>query len=523
MDELIIQPINPIYFSGGLPDYYYYSHNPIDCYAQKFENDDTTKVQVLSEDAISAFTLIRAKDNKAMRSYAVNQIGTVKDSDLDIYEIPVEFDNLDEDMYYFRLASGGKERFSELIAVAEKWEKTLWIEYNNSEDHDGVKFDNGNFGVRVEGTLQEFQPDSDSNIYDDTNKRPTTLKSTPFRMFTLYIGNSDGLPDFMLDMVNRIFTCDYTTIDGRLFNKTDDSEWEFERIVENPFAGMHMMIQAIDPVQRMIFLSDEEDDENVRTVMFRKAYKAEGMGDDFSVSGVIESKTLLDYISVFPNGSSPYTLKVGTTNGGNDILETEITEDSETLQVRLAYATAKTLYFTGVTSGNQDFYIVYERLNKEISVDNAEAETTDFMKYMTVLFDGTPEQLTAAFNLNTGLGRNDWEGWAICDGRNGTIDRRDTFPYGWDLNTGNAGDTVGSNTVSISEQNLPKITPKWKFTQGQKNDVFQGRDGNIYSVQPTISKSPIAIDRNPIESFGGNQPMDIRPKRVLTVFVQKIN
>lgn len=63
------------------------------------------------------------------------------------------------------------------------------------------------------------------------------------------------------------------------------------------------------------------------------------------------------------------------------------------------------------------------------------------LPFMSIDYDGP----LTNFNLTTGLGIGDYEGWAICDGRNGTPDRRGTFTvYRTDSNPAN-GNTFAND------------------------------------------------------------------------------
>lgn len=523
---MIVQPINTIYFKDALPDYYYYLHNPYECYAQKWERNDLTIIQVISENQPS-LTMMQAEDNLLVRTFNPEIVGEVKDTDLDIYQFRINF-NITEGDYYFRLADSQDELYSEIINIKAKHKDTIFIEFNNEEDHEGFKFSDleTNVGFRVEGTVQEFTPDSNDNVYRDTNVTPVTLSSKPFRLFKLYIGGSKGVPDFILDLVNRIFSCDFTEIDGKLFNKTPDSEWDVVRFDTNPFGGMSMIVQAVDPVMRMIFQNIGADEEEEKCVLLRRAKKLENISDDVRVTGLIKDRTVIDYIAVYKMTASPYTLKIGTSAGGNQLGEVLISSSSEKIQLGIPFEGDGDLYLTGPTEGNQIMYVVYERLNKEVCFIQEEGQPrSGLLVGSVILYGGNPGDLLTNFNLTTGLGKGDWADWAICDGRNGTVDRRDTFAYGWDLENGNTGDIVGENLKQITEANLPRITPRWKWSQGQRNDVAKGRDNVVYQDGSQImnNKSPNNIDRNPIEPFGNNQPFDVRGKRVLSVFIQKIS
>jgi len=543
IDNFFISPLNPIGFSEVRPDLYYeFNHNPYCCYAQKFENGDQTRFQMMSKEIVDSVILRRASDNKVISSLPFENIGTANFSDepfsfgfnpddYRLYESVIDFDSIDEDYYYIEIETSSNEKyFSDLMQVSPKWEDTLWIEYRNSTDHDGIKFrDDDLFGIRVEGTVREFQPSAEDNVYFDDPHNPHTLSSRPYRNFTLFVGGKNGMPDYMSDIVNRVMTTDHVYIDGDRFNKNDESEWEVQRDPEIPFQSMSMSVQSVDPVMQFSFREpikpiyiDLGD-----WVLFRRSHNV-SKSSDFTVKNVIKDKTTLEYITIYGNGITPYELKVGTTEGGDEILTTVISEPIETLHLRENFADDTTLYFSGVTE-MQDFHIVYEILNKKGGQydDNNNSNNGDLPIGVILLYGKTPQELSGDFDINTGMGRNNspFKGWAICDGRNGTFDYTDSVPYGWDQKTGQIGDVEGSNMVKIQESELPVITPKWRWSEGMRNDTFKGRDGTIYVDMQTANKpsNDAPIEQEPIQPFGGGADFDLRSQRVISLFIQKIS
>lgn len=544
-DDIFISPINPIGFTDIRPESYYdFKHNPIDCYAQKFENSDTTIIQVLSKKSVQEVNLIRAFDNKKIKSYTITAKGIanvssqnsfiiISPDNYGVYESKINFEDLEDDLYYLEIISNTiPVKFSDLIHVSEKWENTLLIEYANTSDHEGFKFnieEEEFLSIRVEGTIREFQPSSDDNIYTDQPHRTHILSSVPYRKFTLFLGGKNGIPDYLADIINRAFTVDHIFIDEDRFNKTEESEWEVQRDPDVEFMAMSTEIQSIDPVLNFSFpgLLQEDLQDPSDWVIFRRSANRTS-STDFVISSIIKDKTTLEYITVYKKEANPYILKVGTSPGANDILETQITESIETLHLRQNFDKKTTLHFSGITE-SQDFHIVYEKLDKrggELGGNN-NSNNGDLPINSIIIYGGTPQQLSADFNLETGLARSssEYSGFAICDGRNGTYNFIDSFAYGWDLKEDQIGDVVGENRINLKESELPKITPKWIWEQGMKNDTFQGRDGTIYVDMATANKpsNNNPINRNPIEEIGGGEKLDIRSKRTLSIYIQKIN
>lgn len=528
--KLLISPISPVVFLDSIPDFYYYSHNPVECYAQKFIPGDRTVLQFLADSKVT-LTLLNAENNSVIRSIDTDLINTVKGSELGVYKADLVFSEADTGVVFLRVSTAsGEVLHSILLDVSGTHAlNTVFIEYKNGKDHENFRFVNleGQVGVRVEGTVQDFIPSALDHIYIDANRSASTLSSTPYRLFTLYAGNAEGLPDYMLDLVNRAFTCEEIQIDGKRFNKDEGAEWEVQRVPEYARAGMSISIQAIDPYLSLDLSGDSDplDPEELgQGVLFRRSLNRLNRSSPFSISGIFKDKTVLDYIVVYKKSAPGYLLKVGTSEGGSELGEIQIGGSVETIQFRYAFDSATTIYLSGVDTGPQDFHFVYEKLNKTGGQSEEEAPGDPIGLFGVIMYGGTSSQLEQDFDLNTGLGRpgTTWSGFAVCDGRNGTFDMRETFPFGWDFLTGEPGDKEGQNSITLSEGQLPEIKPKWKFSQGQENDVSKGRDGTFYSALDGNNKHTRSIDRYPIEPFGKGEPIDIRPRRVLSIFVKKI-
>lgn len=71
-----------------------------------------------------------------------------------------------------------------------------------------------------------------------------------------------------------------------------------------------------------------------------------------SFSQAIAIKTWLEKLVIVPRLGTP-TIKIGTTSGGNEIIDTTLVGDFLPVMIQQYYATGITLYFT-VASGNVD-------------------------------------------------------------------------------------------------------------------------------------------------------------------------
>lgn len=104
-------------------------------------------------------------------------------------------------------------------------------------------------------------------------------------------------------------------------------------------------------------------------------------------------------------------------------------------------------------------------------------------------------------------------GFALCDGKNGTPDLRDRFLVGAG-NSYKLGNTGGVNMVTLTIAQMPS----------HEHDVYSGRYGsNIYSISCDGSSYGGILDhKHKTKSAGGNQPHENRPPYYALHYIMKL-
>lgn len=104
-------------------------------------------------------------------------------------------------------------------------------------------------------------------------------------------------------------------------------------------------------------------------------------------------------------------------------------------------------------------------------------------------------------------------GFALCDGKNGTPDLRDRFLVGAG-NSYKLGNTGGVNMVTLTIAQMPS----------HEHDVYSGRYGsNIYSISCDGSSYGGILDhKHKTKSAGGNQPHENRPPYYALYYIIKL-
>lgn len=105
------------------------------------------------------------------------------------------------------------------------------------------------------------------------------------------------------------------------------------------------------------------------------------------------------------------------------------------------------------------------------------------------------------------------DGFALCDGKNGTPDLRDRFLVGAG-NSYKLGNTGGVNMVTLTIAQMPS----------HEHDVYSGRYGNnIYSISCDGSSYGGILDhKHKTKSAGGNQPHENRPPYYALHYIMKL-
>lgn len=142
------------------------------------------------------------------------------------------WDSIPEGKYYFyfdmNLATSHDFFISEPIAVKQKHEGSVLVEYSNSYNRDYIIFEQTRqkFEIRLIGSVQNMQALINRVSFIDNAENVTALKSTAFRGWTFWAGgNSKGIADYLLDKLNYIFALNGTKIDGKSYVAADGASW----------------------------------------------------------------------------------------------------------------------------------------------------------------------------------------------------------------------------------------------------------------------------------------------------------
>lgn len=534
MEKLFIAPLNPFHFNGDLPDWYWFNHATDKCYYQKFEQKDTTTIQILSEIEAFSIRLRSFENNSIVGNVAVNALATqLVGQPFKVYEGKINFTGLDGYFYLEISWTDGtdKELYSEPFHVAESHEGTMLFDYKNSTNEFSVIFGaNTSFQIRVEGTIQNFTPLSTDETYKNQKDNTTMLYSNPSQQWTLFVGDASGIPDWMSDKINRVMSCDTVKIDGANFNKAEGATWEVTRELDYPFSGLQLEIVQNDNLfSKSLLVVDEGEGEGEgegQPVLLRKNKMFLNKSANFIVPEIIKNRCLLDYVAIQRTGFAAAQFSIGTTEGGSEvgIFDIDTGETSQTFTIRKLFSNTTNLYVTAA-AGVVDYHFVYEQLDELGGGGDSTgvpAETSSLPINSVIPFNTSTYTVNTFFDVSTGLGRasKDLQDWAICDGRNGTPDLRDVYIKGLDP------DLDGQLASAASSEHSKKIginqMPSHEHLLDRKSYISskipKSQDGDNKAI---LSGGNTVFQSKTLKTGEGDS-FNVEPKHRLLLYIQKI-
>lgn len=157
-----------------------------------------------------------------------------------VYTDTTDLNDLGEGVFYARITDGLTTFESELFEVASSQPGTVLIKYRHSKGYQDVIFEklasDFYFYVRVQGYVKHNLPERVSTTYEDQVLNMTPLRNIPYNSWA-YITDSTGIPNYMIDILNRVFGCFTLYIDGRAFTVPQDAKWEEKEEEFYPLRG----------------------------------------------------------------------------------------------------------------------------------------------------------------------------------------------------------------------------------------------------------------------------------------------
>lgn len=162
---------------------------------------------------------------------------------------------------------------------AEPYERsTLLLKYKHSRFHEDVMFETGiEFQFRLPGYLGFLKPGNIREAYRDQKQNPAILSSRTFRGYPVFFGDEFGLPDDVIDKLNRIWGCDSVSIDGKSF-AADAAEFELVEIDNGRYPKRGVKLQVVEGINRASSIFSPTID-TTKKLMYAVSVDAKVWGD----------------------------------------------------------------------------------------------------------------------------------------------------------------------------------------------------------------------------------------------------
>jgi hypothetical protein len=201
------------------------------CYLQKWQRSDTTLIQITS--TILPNDLKIFNNVGVVKSIPFTNVGTASLGVI-IYHCLVDFSGVVDGIYQIEI--DGKvglnefQFYSEPIYLKDLHENTLLFRCFNLYNDFGVIFTtNYQIYFRCEAAIMEMEPKHERAAFIDEIHDIKTLSATPYREHKLKIGDAPGVAPWVIDLLNRIFSCSFVEIEGLEYGLTDGAKWTINR------------------------------------------------------------------------------------------------------------------------------------------------------------------------------------------------------------------------------------------------------------------------------------------------------
>lgn len=152
-----------------------------------------------------------------------------------------------EGFYYIKVKanysdSDHEEFISEPIWVRNKHKDTILVKYRNDTNDYDVLFELQLqiplvFSLRLPSDFMTLTPSGEDVVFSDQDENLRKLYGNPFRIFNLTIGGGrtgKGIPEYLVDKINRLLRCDRILIEGKRYTKHEGAELDQQNALTAP-------------------------------------------------------------------------------------------------------------------------------------------------------------------------------------------------------------------------------------------------------------------------------------------------
>lgn len=281
---------------------------------------------------------------------------------------------------------------SEPIHVAETHEDTRLIKFSHKDNSKGMFFVNPVSGVkfyyqlRIYGGFEptDVQPSSKDSFYRDQPNNLKLLNSIAYEVYKFTIGDSEGVPNYLIFIFNRILSCSYVMYDGVAWIKSESAKLEAFKEKNFPKIGWKVDLESPDNLSSTTYSLPKIKIVNVSiltNVLISSVFNGAVIGSMTYYTGQVVA--FLGQTTASQKG-----IYVVGENSGDTLRDAEF-PDAESLDNTILYAE--------VPDSNGDYILTlyYDTVNSEIMT----APTTQYSDSDTGVRTMTGETLDIVFNV----------------------------------------------------------------------------------------------------------------------------
>lgn len=250
-------------------------------YRQIWQKNDAIPLQVLSNYAPHNLQLYDCNDLPVSGAAFVMSYKptSIEGTGQRVYEATIGLNTYDEGVYRLRLRPGDpvlETYVSEWFHLKQLHENSLLLEYRHNENDFDIVWETGiQMCFRVFGGFppEQYQPGSNRTVFIDQPNNITQLNARSFAVWKLLLGDSFGLPQWVIERINQIFLCSEVLIDGKQFVANDGAEVEPTTEELYPLAGWSLDVRPAKAQGKKRFVADGNQGSPLTVV-----YQIEGKG-----------------------------------------------------------------------------------------------------------------------------------------------------------------------------------------------------------------------------------------------------
>lgn len=256
-----ISLVSPIRFHNAATDDFFYNKIPAweysKGYCQKYRHGDRPYIQVVSSTVATCTMSLITNEGTVIGSWPVGDSGRTYRGDRVYHWINYFPLGGSDGIYFLKLvisdSHGSLTMYSEPIELSSDSPDTVAIRYSHDENDFDRVFVGSNVmqsllrieaGVKTDG----FAPGGKFTMFADLNYNSVILQSQPYNVEKWTFGPSEGIPNYMADIINRIFGLSTVEIDGVQYSRNEGAKIERSGVNEYPLAGWSLdLIKSENP------------------------------------------------------------------------------------------------------------------------------------------------------------------------------------------------------------------------------------------------------------------------------------